>query len=153
MSLYPGPSLLVTIDTLVLCAVLNLHSHIEVVNFKLWGYLHWCCFSDAGCKVDLENPCSTPIHLHAPHSRQYNPAPAACYATASPAHPGCCTSKITSGIILLLLDFVSLLWKNSQAETPPEGIWTISAVYLGTEILFACNKKHYLLLPPIKWFL
>lgn len=76
--------------------------------------------------------------------------PSVADGTASHAHPRRSPARIASGIILLLSAFVGLLWKKSQAETPSEGIWTIFALYLGTEILFACNKKHYLLLPPNK---
>lgn len=76
-------------------------------------------------------------------------------SAASPAHPCRSPASIAIGIILLLLGFVSFSQEKkkkekSQAETPSEGIWTISALYLGTKILFACNKKHYLLLPSNK---
>lgn len=96
------------------------------------------------------SPFSTPSHLRVPCSSHNNAVLAAWLSAASRAHPCPSPAGIASGIVSLLLDFVSQLGKKSQAETPSEGIWTVSALYLGTEILFACNKKHYLLLPPNK---
>lgn len=95
-------------------------------------------------------PFPPPAISMPPCGGRYNPALVAWLSAVSCAHLCHSPARIASVIILLLLDFVSLLWNKSQAETPSEGIWTISALYLGTETLYACNKKHYLLLPPNK---
>lgn len=133
------------------CVVLTLHSHIEVGYLKLWGYLHWCCGSDAGCKVGPRDP----LFQHQPsacppqQTIQSSPCCVPCHCIPCSSRPLAFPDHKWHYFTFLRL-CGPVVKQQSQAETPPEGIWTISAVYLGTEILFACNKKHYLLLPPIK---
>lgn len=146
-------------------SVLKLPSHHDGGNLKPWRHLHGCCGYGARCsgsrtllrgRRNLLQAQSfpqtvSPYQLCAPCSWWDTPdlAGALCPSMAF----------LLSGSLVGVLYFF-WIWcaccgkkkKKSHAARLPEGIWTISALYLGTEILFACNQKHYLLLPPIKWF-